>query len=298
VSGNTPPRLLKPIDATAGAAAPEQPPIDVSPTFFAHAARCAIGFIGVRKKEPVSQGSGTLIRFGHVKGILTCAHVLEGNLQDEEIGILLFPARSDALQMMRVRRSDLMGHTYFRGESWREDGPDLAFVRLPDDVMANIEGRASVVDGERQRAQILVGEPDRKAIASVVFGVVHELTGSTVPGERISTTPFRAFLNLGDIADVNEVHGMDLFRFRPRAGEGVVLPTSYKGTSGGGLWQMYFGAEGRPVQTRLSGVAFYETQVGDEVHIIGHGLHSIYQTLYQDIKTKWPDIGAPSVARA
>ncbi len=157
-----------------------------------------MGFIGLRAK-PVSKGSGTLIRFGNVKGILTRAHVLERNLEDDEIGILLFAARSDALQMMRVRRDDLMEHTYFRGESWSEDGPDLAFIRLPDEVMANIESRASVVDGERQRRQIRSAQPERKAIACVVFGVVDELTGPTVAGGRVSTTPCLGLCQCSDL---------------------------------------------------------------------------------------------------
>ncbi len=245
-----------------------------------------MGFIGLRAK-PVSKGSGTLIRFGNVKGILTCAHVLERNLEDDEIGILLFAARSDALQMMRVRRDDLMEHTYFRGGSWSEDGPDLAFIRLPDEVMANIESRASVVDGERQRRQIRSAQPERKAIACIVFGVVDELTGDEVDGQGLSTTPFRALLNMGSIANVSEAHGMDLFRFRPVAGDSFVLPTSYRGTSGGGLWKMYFEADGSPIQTALSGVAFCETEVDNELHIIGHGPDSIYRVLYQGIKARW-----------
>lgn len=263
-----------------------QPAIDISPAFIAYGARCTMGFIDV-SGDPTSLGSGTLIRFGRAKGILTCAHVLEANLARHESGILLFPARENAVQMMRVKRAELMDHVYFRGGPWNDIGPDLAFIRLPENVMSSIEGMASSVDGDQQIAQILAAPPEQSVIANVVFGVVAEHTGATTAvHHRLSTTPFRALLTLGDIVNVREAHRLDLFRFRPLPSDD--LPKSFAGTSGAGLWQLYFGLDGQLIQSRLIGVVFYEDEIDGRLQIIGHGQRSIYQALLHDIKERWP----------
>jgi hypothetical protein len=64
---------------------------------------------------------------------------------------------------------------------------------------------------------------------------------------------------------------------------------SYKGTSGGGLWKFFLGQHDFSiVQVRLIGVAYWEKLVGDELHILGHGQISIYETLFNAIRQKWP----------
>jgi len=42
------------------------------------------------------------------------------------------------------------------------------------------------------------------------------------------------------------------------------------------------------VQARLIGVAYWEKPVGDELHLVGHGQVSIYKTLFNEIRQKWP----------
>jgi hypothetical protein len=80
----------------------------------------------------------------------------------------------------------------------------------------------------------------------------------------------------------------DRFRFQPLASPGVALPKSYQGTSGGGLWHFYLAEDDfSVVQARLVGVAYFEKPVGDELHLLGHGQISIYDTLYKAIRKKW-----------
>jgi hypothetical protein len=52
--------------------------------------------------SPSSLGSGTLIRFGNIVGILTCAHGLDALLKKAEIGILCFPVRATQIQTVRL----------------------------------------------------------------------------------------------------------------------------------------------------------------------------------------------------
>ena len=81
----------------------------------------------------------------------------------------------------------------------------------------------------------------------------------------------------------------DKFRFQPLASPGVVLPKSYQGSSGGGLWHFYLDQDDfSVVQARLVGVACFEKPMGDELHLLGHGQISIYHTLYNAIQQKWP----------
>ncbi len=50
---------------------------DVSAAVWTHVGRSTVGFVKVRGDSPASLGSGTLIKFGDIVGVLTCAHVLE-----------------------------------------------------------------------------------------------------------------------------------------------------------------------------------------------------------------------------
>ena len=66
----------------------------LSSIVWAHTGRSTVGFVRVEDSAPTSLGSGTLIRFGSIVGVLTCAHVLEELPDDEDIGILCFPVRA------------------------------------------------------------------------------------------------------------------------------------------------------------------------------------------------------------
>jgi hypothetical protein len=68
---------------------------------WTHTGRSTIGFVRVKDNAPASLGSGTLIRFGNITGVLNCAHVLEALLGEEEIGILCFPVRATQIQRLR-----------------------------------------------------------------------------------------------------------------------------------------------------------------------------------------------------
>ena len=228
------------------------------------------------------------VRFGKVKGILTCAHALAANLGFDEVGILLFPAQSEADQRLRVRQVDLADNVAFANDKESENGPDLAFVRLPDHVLASIGARVSIIDGERQRAQWLAGEPERAAIGSLAFGVLAESTAKKVKRDGTPATTFRAPLILGDIADVGDANGFDVFRLHPRKELNDPPPKeSYGGLSRNGVWQMFMNVDGNPAQIRLAGVIFYERLVDDELHPIGHGPRSIYGRLYEAIMERW-----------
>ena len=265
---------------------------DVSNAVWTHMGRSTIGFVRIRDNAPSSLGSGTLIRFGNIVGVLTCAHVLEVLLKEEEIGILRFPVRATQIQTLRL--SMAVTDSIAIGEPpWSERGPDLAFLRLPASIIGDIERGATIANGALHRQNIVAEEPTPTRKFCAVAGVVDELTKSPIITQiangTVATTPFEALINMGHVFVDDE--SADRFRLQPVASEGIILPKSYKGTSGGGLWQFFLGQNDfSVVQVRLIGVAYWEKPVGDELHIIGHGQISIYKTLFNAIHQKWPQI--------
>jgi hypothetical protein len=268
---------------------PDQIKHDITQAAWTHMGRSAVGFVRIQDAAPSSLGSGTLIRFGNIVGVLTCAHVLEAVLKEAEIGILCFPVRTTQIQTLRLPMS-ATDSISLGLPPWAEHGPDLAFLPLPEAIIGDIERVATIANGDRQRQRIIAGEPMARHVCGLV-GVVDEFTkplGVTRTANRIvGTTSFDVMINLGNLIIDNE--NADRFRFQPFASPGMVLPKSYKGTSGGGLWHFYLGeSDFSVVQARLVGVAYWEKPVGDELHLLGHGQISIYHTLFNAIQQKWP----------
>src|SRR6202021_580314 len=105
------------------------------------------------------------------------------------------------------------------------------------------------------------GEPAATRKTSALAGVVDEMTKPAIVTQIaagiVATTSFEGLINTGNVRVDDEKTRR--FRFQPIASEGVALPTSYKGTSGGGLWQFFLGMDDfSVVQARLVGGAFLE----------------------------------------
>lgn len=250
--------------------------------------RSSAGFVGVRG-VPSSFGSGTLIRFGDVVGVLTCGHVLEAVLKQTNIGLLCFPVRAAQIQTLRLP-VNVTDHILLGAAPWTADGPDLAFLRLPGAIMGDVERVATIANGDRHRKNILCGDPANLMPICVLGGVVDEMTSPAVitqmPDGVAATTTFQVMVNIGNI--IVDDMGEDRFRFQPIASPGTPLPTSYEGTSGGGLWKFFLNQRDFSiVQATLVGVAYWQKRVGSELHILGHGPVSIYQTLFDAICRNW-----------
>jgi hypothetical protein len=249
--------------------------------------RCTVGFIGIRDGGlMVSFGSGTLIRFGLVAGVLTCAHVLDALRSESDVGLICFPVpRPNEVQSFRIPMEATEQIVIGSGEPWSSCGPDIAFLRLPAATMASLESMASVVNGDISRQEVLLASK-----FNVVSGVIANETGQSMIDGPVAVTEFVAAVNAGFVVDTSTFLGMDLFRFQPYASEGGKLPTSYEGTSGGGLWHVSLNPEDNysVAQVRLCGVAFWQETVNGELHIIGHGPRSLYGPLFEAITKKWP----------
>jgi hypothetical protein len=266
-------------------------PFDFSEMIESNVGRFTVGFARIDRASATSMGSGTLMTFGTFGGILTCAHVLEELAQLDEFGIVSFPVRPDQFQILRIRISDT-SHVKIGAPPWTKYGPDIGFLRLPAVTMSNLSSVASVVDASGQRAAAVTGvEPDPRHCVDIVSGVIDEWTGNTNIRGTIATTPFELLLNVGKVISKTKANGHDLFRFEPVPAPTFNLPTSYKGTSGGGLWRLYTKRHDDGsfslVQRRLVGVAFWET--AEEHHLICHGRSSLYDHLFASVRRQWPN---------
>ena len=263
---------------------------DVRDALWTRAGRSTVGFVRISRDYPASLGSGTLIKFGDVVGILTCAHVLEEQVKEAEIGILCCTVRANQTQSLRLSM-ETTDHIIIGSSPWVECGPDLGFLRLPLPIIGAIERFATIVSGDLHRENIVLSEPERTLQLFALSGFVDELTKSPIITKYDKNigimVSFEEMINIGHV-HVDDKN-TDRFRFQPVASLGENLPSSYKGTSGGGLWQFFLNQDDfSVVQVRLAGVAYFEKKVEDELHIIGHAQISIYDRLFNAIREKWP----------
>ena len=60
--------------------------------------------------------------------------------------------------------------------------------------------------------------------------------------------------------------------------------------SGGGFCEIFIREDDLSfVQARLSGVAYWERQVGAELDLVCHGPQNVYVKLFDEIVARWPE---------
>jgi hypothetical protein len=226
-----------------------------------------------------SVGTGTFVHIGKIHGILTCAHVLDALSDQKKIDVAIFPVR-ETNRFIPLNIKDHCDYIKF-GPSGNQEGPNLGFLRLPIPFVDSISHLISAKSLEVGRDHAFAtAEPSDKSV-TVVVGMISEWTQQTNPFVA------SALISIGEIDDRMNVADHDLFRFRPVPDANFRPPSSYAGTSGGGLWRIYPQPDdGSEVAYRLIGVAFYQTGDGQ---IICHGQASVYVRLFDAIREKWPD---------
>jgi len=247
----------------------------------ASAARFTVGFA---RHPPIRDagncfGSGILVRYRNVAGILTCAHVVEQARAQDAIAIIANGVRDGQKQSTTVNFRSLRHHIV-RGNGSEEDGPDLGFVQLPVITMSALQAIGSTLNLDMQQERFR--QPLRSPyVMEACSGSVGELMSR--PDEKPSHTELENTIMLigGQISDLSSSTGYDRLRFTPG---GIVPLKSYAGMSGGGVWRLGlrgdeasdFSVEDR----RLIGITYYQTE---ERSIIGHGKMSIYDRFLPQI---------------
>jgi hypothetical protein len=247
-----------------------------------------VGFIRHNGNEPpTSLGSGTLIKYGKVFGVSTCAHSWLAVKGSKEVGVMCFTARGKTMQAKPFDPEE-MEAVSFGQDPWTVRGPDLAFVRLPAETEGHFQSLATVRNLQRQ-FELLSSEAFQTYRCHAVAGVVDKNTKIGTPSAGRGVVSFSAFVSVGPVKRRLLIADYDKMAYEPRALPPTELPDNWKGTSGGGLWRVRVDdtTEGAPkLQVALAGIAHRQTGRGN---IICHGPRSLYGKLAVAMRSKWPN---------
>lgn len=213
-----------------------------------------IGF-GRAGDTPAAKGSGVLVKYGEVKGILTCAHVTDSLCKlKQPVGIVWLNRglrdQSATLNLNAV-------NVYAAGEyPW--EGDDIAFIHLPAHLAANFEKNGVFLDAEKNLAKGGAEDGAGLGLVNAAFGMVECFTGETTRQGGVATTRLRGVLTPGTLFVVDDANFI-LECFEQNIPD---LPSSFGGTSGGGLWRVRVRARDdgtcESIQHRLIGIASSE----------------------------------------
>jgi hypothetical protein len=257
-----------------------------------------VGLLNVSNNQVQPIGSGALVNFGKMAGVITAGHVwekIEERRKDqnvEEIGFVHFPSRNNQLQGPRVRIDHLAAVSYpNKGED--DLGPDLAFIKLPVPTANALRANGSFFDFTRQQALALSAPPANTDQHDAVLGMVARWTQAPVDKGNLRSTTLQAIHNVGKAIPLEDGrNNFDRLLLSPEPESGFALPDSYGATSGGPLIRVFTESGTlNLVELRLLGIAYFETDKGDPVNnrIVCHGPRTLYNLLPKKIRERWPD---------
>lgn len=266
---------------------------DFGPIIDSHISSYTVGFVLLDGGSPAPLGSGTLVRCRSIQGILTCGHVLAELPEVGDFGVAQFGLPQALDQRTRISGATTVAHAVeFYRPPGVKDGPDLAFIPIPPLQFGALSARGSVLDLDLGRQKASSDRPDGAEVLEAVAGVVGQLTSpaSTVGGK--STLSVEGLVCPGNVINALNIGQWDQLQFKPQPQSQFALPTHFGGTSGGGIWRVYLKKDAddlyTPIETRLTGVAYWQDNVAGSLGIIGHGPISIYGHLLSEIYRRWP----------
>ncbi len=187
-------------------------------TISAVAANFIVSFLKFTKangiEDAIPAGSGTLVTYRSIYGILTAGHVLEHLPNKGEIGLVRFS--NGGRQIYQNQRIN-MEHTdrfAIYNSSNNSQGPDLGFLRLPSNEVANLKATNVFYNLEKNMPTLDLKKSNSSYVDAVV-GVIAERTNDLpydVPAKRIKN--IHAQFGVCNIIKTNEVRDFDLIDCR------------------------------------------------------------------------------------
>lgn len=225
----------------------------------------SIGFVRLDRKNGVEDaicaGSGTLVKLGKVQGILTAAHVLEALPAEGEIGLGQFFSEKVHYRRQTFRMENATD-IRIGGRANSPNGPDLAFLRLSDHDVGWLSALQSFYNLAIHRDDDKKDPPAQHSELCVV-GAIDERTKDLPPErENERRKGFEAIITDANLIGSKETGEASVDQVKPKRYPDFTLPGNFGGTSGGGLWRIYFNeSEGKAtfVTARLAGVPFYQS---------------------------------------
>lgn len=231
-------------------------------------------------------GAGTFIQVENIYGLLTAYHVARELLHAQALGLPLLEAEDN----FSIKRDDFEIIDIATPASG-EIGPDIAFLRLPVEVSSRISRCKNFFSLSDNRDELLNHPPP---IDDRIWGIC----GSPEENVRVenSTTGFdyvigaQLFCGFGGVEIEDTVGGYDYFRMLAKYQNGIGVPMSIKGMSGGGLWQILVTLHNdKQVSAKrylLSGLMFWRSGAIGKPYAKSHGRFSLYHQVYNAILEK------------
>jgi hypothetical protein len=246
--------------------------------------QCSTGLVAVNERNNVETakliGSGTLVQYGNVYGVLTAHHVAHSTAFTRCDRLIL------QLMVRRVHRF-YIPRTSLRVvpvgvRTSRQDTPDICVIILPLSKVPDIRAKKMFWNLKAHQDEVLHRPHEIRKGMWVLWGCPDVYTQSDRKLEYSDRVMCLKGIAVFSAVDTEWTEDQfDYLEFPVGYSASVDVPESFGGFSGGGLWQVPLLFKGdtiihdRPV---LSGVAFYESDVVDNQRkITCHGRTSIYR---------------------
>lgn len=248
-----------------------------------------VGLIRIRKGKTSDDiqlmGSGTLVHVDDTFGILTAHHVLEAIPAKGTLGIIL--PYHDKEHRYTIDISHISKMPIARGKV-DSDGPDIAFMKLPQPYIGQIKAHATFYNLEHNKEEVINNPVDNDIGMWAISGYPDECKK-----EIESIGCFDGVIKYeGDclFGSIDKCYSSGEFDYiEMPADYQNDVPISFGGLSGGGLWHIVLE---QPPQGNIkvkciifSGVAFHQSALENNFRSLKcHGRRSVYQVACKYIK--------------
>lgn len=253
----------------------------------------SIGFLkAVKQNEETAAyepaGSGVLVEIAGIRGILTAAHVIR-NLQTGIPRAVIFTAQPNKLRapILIFNPADL-DPILFGGINPSKTGPDLAFIRVPIEVVSSLKSNNLFYSFDARVNNFFNSGTTTIPRFQVIAGVVKANSKFKSSNDQYRTDSHALTLAYGETTAIEKMDDeFDVFQFKVHHNENVPRPHSYAGMSGSAIWGIT--DSHKPFDRHIFGIAFYETpnESGEGNIIFSHGPVSIYGKLASAVSAKY-----------
>jgi hypothetical protein len=241
-------------------------------------------------------GSGTLVTIDSVHGILTARHVIEVLRKNKNTALVL-PSSAKELHHVPLR-IEFCSDLSFGNPGEESNGPDLAMLIPPPDVLETLRAKKSFYDMSKRQERMLKKPEPLEHGRWVLSGFAGEWTDNGLPEQGFSKVKiFKGMVGGGVVSKECRQENFDYLLFETLYEESYEGPERYGGFSGGGLWQLLVRLDGvqvRVVDRLLSGVAFDQSEKREDEtgratrDIKCRGRKSLYQGLLDKVRAQHP----------
>jgi hypothetical protein len=230
-------------------------------------------------------GSGTFVSLEGQYGVLTAHHViaeLDGHCSLGlilESGVHRFVIEENHFTICELAVPNVPSL-----------GPDLAFIGVYNPDIGTIKARKQFYELSGDRQKVLAEMPGIDRGVWFLWGVPAEDT-TIEPAEKGHEiiSGLHSLCGPAKATSEQQVGEHDYIEIEVEYGQGLHVPQSFGGFSGGGIWQVSLENSGAgklvPLGYVLSGVAFFQSGISNQRRYIRcHGRRSIYAYAYNKLK--------------